>query len=39
MSLREELLGLSSGTPRFRILLPAEWASWPVTPELGAQLE
>lgn len=39
MSLREQLLGLSTGAPRFRILLPPEWASFPVTPELGEQFE
>lgn len=39
MSLREELLGLSTDAPGFRILLPAEWASFPVTPELGDQIE
>ncbi|MFK0402259.1 hypothetical protein ACIQTT_08025 [Microbacterium sp. NPDC090225] len=39
MSLREELLGLAPAVPRFRILLPPEWASFPVTPELGGQFE
>lgn len=39
MSLREELFGLAPGVPRFRMLLPAEWASFPVTPELGGELE
>ncbi|CAH0215154.1 hypothetical protein SRABI76_02367 [Microbacterium oxydans] len=39
MSLREELLGLSTEIPRFRILLPSEWASFAVTAELGGQLE
>ncbi|GAB6856309.1 hypothetical protein [Microbacterium xylanilyticum] len=39
MSLREELLGLAPTVPRFRILLPPEWESFPVTPELGRQFE
>lgn len=39
MSLREELLGLAPAVPRFRILLPPEWASFPVTPDLGDQFE
>lgn len=39
MSLREELLGLAPEVPRFRILLPPEWRSFPVTPGLADQLE
>lgn len=39
VSLREELLGLAPAVPRFRILLPPEWESFPVTEELGARFE
>lgn len=39
MSLREELLGLAPTVPLFRMLLPPEWASFPVTPELGDEFE
>ncbi|GAB3618688.1 hypothetical protein GCM10027416_32450 [Okibacterium endophyticum] len=39
MSLREELLGLAPATPLFRMLLPDEWQCFPVTPDLGNEVE